>query len=80
MESENKENEQNQEELKQPAVPTIVIRLTKNGIQVEGPIENKILCFGMLEMARQAVTNWRPDNGVIPVPIAPARGRFDLVS
>ena len=37
------------------------ITVTRNGeISVEGPLENKLLCMGILEMAKDAVKNYDP--------------------
>ena len=43
------------------AKPQITITLTELGqISVNGPLHDKILCFGMLEMAKEAVHNFKP--------------------
>lgn len=39
-------------------VAQIVITLNKTGgISLEAPMENQILCFGLLEMAKQMIAN-----------------------
>lgn len=36
--------------------PQLKITLLPNGhIQVEGPLDNKLACYGMLEMAKEAI-------------------------
>lgn len=52
------------------------ITLTQAGqIQIEGPIDNKMLCYGMMECARDAIKEFTdqkakspivPANGVLP--------------
>lgn len=70
-----------QETPKQPPTPTLVIRLKGPQIEVEGPLENKILCYGMLKMAEQAIEGWRPDPGVMQIKApVPLRGRFGPIS
>ena len=40
---------------------SLTITLQNNGgISVNGPIENKILCFGMLELAKQTIFDFDP--------------------
>ena len=37
--------------------PQLVITLQPNGhIQVQGPLDNKLACYGMLEMAKEAIS------------------------
>jgi hypothetical protein len=39
----------------------LLITLHENGqIQVEGPLENRILCYGLLECARDALRDMKP--------------------
>lgn len=65
----------------QQVVPTLIIRMRGPQIEVEGPIENKILCYGMLKLAEQAVEGYRPDPGIIQMPTnPPLRGRFGPIS
>lgn len=33
---------------------------TAGGVNVRGPLQNKMLCYGMLELARDVVTNYKP--------------------
>lgn len=37
-------------------------------VNVQGPLGNKILCYGMLEGPRDAIAAFKPDaNGIVPV-------------
>lgn len=49
----------------------LVITLHPNGaINVEGPIDNKLLCFGMLTSAEHAIANHDPSKAaskIVPV-------------
>lgn len=40
-------------------------------INVNGPIHNKILCLGMLELGKQAVLAFDPTKAVMPVSSMP---------
>ena len=33
----------------------LTIRLTERGVEVNGPISDKVLCFGLLEAAKDAI-------------------------
>ncbi len=47
----------------------LVISMDEKGsVSVNGPIENKIVCYGMLEVARQAVQVFEPQKKTI-VPV-----------
>jgi hypothetical protein len=49
--------------------PKIEITIDQSGqVLVTGPLENKILCLGMLKMAENAIINFKPS------PIVPASG------
>jgi len=39
-------------------VLTITLRKDDNAISVNGPIHDDVLCFGMIEKAKDAITNW----------------------
>jgi hypothetical protein len=40
-------------------VATVTIAMTNSGqIKVDGPIHNKLLCYGMLKMAEEAVRDF----------------------
>lgn len=38
----------------------LTITMTPQGIQVGGPINDKILCLGLLELAKPAILNYQP--------------------
>ena len=38
----------------------LTVTLTSEGIQVGGPINDKILCLGMLELAKKSVIEYQP--------------------
>ena len=38
------------------------------GIQLAGPIDNKILCLGMIELAKVAIMNYKPNTSGIVNP------------
>lgn len=43
------------------AAPAVVLTITmdKDGsVRVSGPIGNKVLCYGILESAREAIADW----------------------
>jgi hypothetical protein len=53
---------------------SLTIMMEEDGrIGVNGPIDNKILCYGMLELAKQAIQAYEPGrkivtpNGSVPV-------------
>jgi hypothetical protein len=42
-------------------LPRLVIQVNPNGtVTMVGPIENKILCYGLLAMARDIVKEYQP--------------------
>lgn len=46
----------------------MIITLKADGlINVSGPLENKIFCLGLLEMAKDAIYKYRP-SGITAVP------------
>lgn len=65
-----------------PTTPTSGVRLTieldtsTGMLHVDGPIDNQMLCYGLLEMAKDAVRNHavqnqrriQPVNGVLTLP------------
>jgi len=57
-------------------VASIVIKLRSNGtVHVEGPLQDKILSLGLLELAKQIVVNQKaeePSKIIRPVLIPPA--------
>ena len=38
----------------------LTISLTPQGVQVGGPINDKVLCLGLLELAKPAILNYNP--------------------
>ena len=53
-------------------VAVITVELHKNGgVAVLGPVEDKILCLGLLEAGKVAVFNARPQRLVQPVSVMP---------
>lgn len=56
---------------------TLTITVGENGCRVEGPINDKMTCYGMLELARDAIKTFseRQANGDAPPPlIVPPHG------
>lgn len=50
-----------QEKAGEEPVQELVVTLRRNGtLSVAGPIGNKLLCYGMLDMAKDVVSNFRP--------------------
>lgn len=47
----------------------IIITITDNGCQVQGAIDNKLVAFGMLELAKEAISKHHAQkaNGIVPV-------------
>lgn len=43
----------------------LTITLTQSGIQVGGPLHDKILCMGLLELAKQSVINYDPSKIIV---------------
>ena len=46
----------------------LTITLTSQGIQVGGPINDKVLCLGMMELAKKSVIDYQPQT----IQVAPA--------
>ena len=46
----------------------LTISLTPQGVQVGGPINDKVLCLGLLELAKPAILNYNPN----AIQVAPA--------
>lgn len=45
----------------------IIVMREDGAIDVSGPLENKILCYGMIEIARQAIEKYVPSPIIQPV-------------
>lgn len=56
----------------------LIISLEPNGqVTVNGPIANKLLCYGLLEAAKDAIKEWKPaetNRIVVPQFVPPANG------
>mgnify|MGYP001616821637 CR=1 FL=1 len=57
----------------------IVLTITFSGsgnVNVTGPLQDKILCYGMLERAKDAIRDYKPESQqlVIPQMIPPKNG------
>ena len=46
----------------------LTITLTPQGVQVGGPINDKVLCLGLLELAKPAILNYDPSKIVVAQP------------
>lgn len=45
----------------------LVITMNVNGqVAVNGPVQDRILCLGMLELAKLAVLNYQPAPKIVP--------------
>jgi hypothetical protein len=51
----------------------IVLRADGGTVVVDGPLDNKVLSYGMLERARDAIQNYQPDNAGLIVPMLPTQ-------
>lgn len=50
--------------------PKLVIEILPDGrLNVNGPIENKMLCYGMLELAKDAIRDHAEKNRSMIVPV-----------
>lgn len=45
---------------------TLTIRMTPQGVRVEGPLEQRVMLYGMLEAARDVIRDYTPQ----PIEIA----------
>lgn len=45
----------------------LVIRMNKDGsVHVTGPIQNKVLCYGAMEAAKEAIGSWHANQKAEP--------------
>ena len=51
----------------------IVVEEGTGRVLVHGPLANKVLCLGLLEIAKQSVLNWDPQEES-PILLAPVGG------
>ena len=49
--------------------PQLVITWKPGGVEVSGPIQDKVLCYGMLEAAHDAIAEWHRAQGVKKNPL-----------
>ncbi len=50
----------------------LVITMEENGhINVNGPIENKILCFGLLKIVEKIIMDFQPPKVIVPNIVVP---------
>lgn len=55
--------------------PELTITFNPDGtVQVRGPLNNKVLCYGMLEAARDAVRDFEPQNHLVAAPASVLAG------
>ena len=57
--------------------PKLVIELMSDGrINVNGPIANKMLCYGMMELAKDAIRefNAQRKSPIVPAHVVPVAG------
>ncbi len=53
-------------------LPSLLIELTPNGnVSVSGPLNDKILCYGMLKLAEKAIGEYEGHKPSIVLPTAP---------
>lgn len=38
-----------------PVVQMVIVLLEDGSVQVQGPLENRVLCYGLLSMANEAI-------------------------
>ena len=46
----------------------LVITLKPTGVEVSGPIGDKVLCYGLLESAKDAIRDFKPPAGGLTIP------------
>jgi hypothetical protein len=54
-----------------PPAPTIVMTITYTPgkpVNVNGPLEDRLLCYAMLEMARDAIYEYKGSYIQVPIP------------
>ena len=55
-----------------PTAQLVISYTEGKPLQVTGPLQNRMLCYAMLEAARDAIRDYKPDESRIVAP------RFDL--
>lgn len=58
-----------------PGEISLIITLGPQGLKIMGPVQDRLFCYGMLELARDAIRDSRPENHVLPVSLLPPRIR-----
>lgn len=46
--------------MSQPKMQMVITLMDNGSVQVQGPLANKMLCYGILEMARDAIKDYKP--------------------
>lgn len=69
----------------QPQPPNVVQLLIEwvpgsGEVAVQGPVGDKILCYGLLGMARDAIASWKPPETRIETPAADEVARLLAVN
>lgn len=55
-----------------PEAVTLTVTMTPDGnVNVNGPIANKVLCYGLLELAKDAIRRYNPERIVRPSLVVP---------
>ncbi len=58
-------------EEQQPSIQIIISMFPNGQINVNGPIHDKILCYGLLEIARDIVKDYKPQQVIVPQIVLP---------
>jgi hypothetical protein len=54
-----------------PAVQITIVMESNGQINVNGPLNDKVLCYGLLEVAKDIVRTFKPQQVVIPQILVP---------
>jgi len=58
---------------------TFTIIVAPNGeINIHGPLHDKVLCYGLLEIARDLVKDFKPQQVVVPKLVLPTNMKGDV--
>lgn len=52
----------------QPSIGILITMQPNGSINVQGPIPNKVLCYGLLEAARDIIQTYKPSDIITPDP------------
>lgn len=58
-------------ELPQGGIQLIITMLPGGQINLNGPLHDKILCYGLLQVARDIVRDFKPQQVVVPTLVLP---------